>query len=147
MIPHFPDAIFVPMPLDRAAEHLIQSQPVPLPVVLFGNLHMLNWPADDAEKKALVSRCADDLPPPSGGEQPQVYALDALCRPLDARPPVDWQDVVERLPRTPVVAVIVLDGGSGWLFAYDRRSRSASRQFGRIAADGIASFRRQRRLH
>ena len=133
----YPDAVFVPLPLEdyRAATGQ--------PLVVRGNLHMLNWPDDETEQNALVSRCADDvLPPGRLAEIQQVYAIDAKCRGPDERPPVDWQDIIKHLPRAPVITVLIFDAGdTGWVCSYEKKSRQVSRQQSRILDDGMAKFR------
>jgi hypothetical protein len=142
----FPDAIFVPMPPDVAANRVVQLQPVAAPIVLYGNLHMLNWPHGEPEQRELVSRCADDLLPPDRYTvMQQAYAIDAQCRPPAERPAVDLQDVIKQLPRARVVSVIVLDGATGWGFLYEWKSRTDSRRLGRTMAEGVADY--HRRLH
>ena len=142
----FPDAIFVPMPLDVAAKKVIRLQPVERRIALYGNLHVLDWPREGlVEQQELVSRCADDLLPPDRYALEQVYAIDAQCRPPSERPTVDWQDVVKRLPRARIAMVIILDAGPGWGFLYEVKSRADSQQQSRMLAHGIASY--HRRLH
>ena len=143
-----PDAIFVPLSPDEAAERVVQLQSVEAPITLYGNLHMLYWPPEEAEQKALVSRCADDLllrPPDEYSQDRQVYALDAQCRPPAERLDVDWQEVIKRLPRARIAMVIILDAGPGWGFLYEVKSRADSQQQSRMLAHGIASYHRRLR--